>query len=50
MLDPLIAGLKQRGLCFRTLREHPQFPQPGQPVPVSLAASRPAAALPGAVR
>lgn len=25
MLDPLIAALKQRGLCFRTLREHPQF-------------------------
>lgn len=25
MLDPLIAGLKQRGLCFRTLREHPQY-------------------------
>lgn len=50
MLDPLIEGLKQRGLCFRTLREHPQFPRPGQPVPVSLAASRPAAALPGAVR
>jgi len=22
MLEPLIAGLKQRGLCFRTLREH----------------------------
>jgi peptidoglycan/xylan/chitin deacetylase (PgdA/CDA1 family) len=25
MLDPLIAGLKERGLCFATLREHPQF-------------------------
>jgi peptidoglycan/xylan/chitin deacetylase (PgdA/CDA1 family) len=25
MLDPLIAGLKQRGLCLRTLREHPQY-------------------------
>jgi peptidoglycan/xylan/chitin deacetylase (PgdA/CDA1 family) len=23
MLDPLIAGLKERGLCFETLREHP---------------------------
>ncbi len=23
-LDPLIAGLKQQGFCFRTLREHPQ--------------------------
>jgi peptidoglycan/xylan/chitin deacetylase (PgdA/CDA1 family) len=39
MLDPLIAGLKQRGLCFRTLREHPQFPQTGQGVPVALAAA-----------
>jgi len=25
MLDPLISGLKQRGLCFRTLREHPGY-------------------------
>jgi peptidoglycan-N-acetylmuramic acid deacetylase len=25
MLDPLIAGLKARGLCLRTLREHPQY-------------------------
>lgn len=25
MLDPLIAGLKARGLCFATLREHPQY-------------------------
>jgi peptidoglycan/xylan/chitin deacetylase (PgdA/CDA1 family) len=25
MLDPLIAGLKERGFCFRTLREHPQY-------------------------
>jgi len=25
MLDPLIDGLKQRGLCFRTLREHPEY-------------------------
>lgn len=24
-LDPLIAGLKQRGFCFRTLTEHPQY-------------------------
>jgi hypothetical protein len=24
-LDPLIAGLKQRGLCFRTLTEHPAY-------------------------
>jgi len=25
VLDPLITGLKQRGFCFATLREHPQF-------------------------
>lgn len=36
MLDPLIAGLKQRGLCFRTLREHPQFSRTA--VPAQLAA------------
>lgn len=25
MLDPLIGGLKARGLCFATLREHPDY-------------------------
>jgi peptidoglycan/xylan/chitin deacetylase (PgdA/CDA1 family) len=25
VLEPLIIGLKQRGFCFRTLREHPQY-------------------------
>jgi peptidoglycan-N-acetylmuramic acid deacetylase len=25
VLEPLVTGLKQRGLCFATLREHPQF-------------------------
>ncbi|MBL8326658.1 MAG: polysaccharide deacetylase family protein [Rubrivivax sp.] len=25
VLEPLIVGLKQRGLCFATLREHPRF-------------------------
>ena len=24
-LEPLIVGLKERGFCFRTLREHPRF-------------------------
>ena len=38
MIDPLIAGLKQRGLCFRTLRDHPGY-SAGQP-PAVLAASR----------
>jgi peptidoglycan/xylan/chitin deacetylase (PgdA/CDA1 family) len=38
MIDPLIAGLKQRGFCFRTLRDHPGY-RAEQP-PVALAASR----------
>ena len=25
VLDPLIGSLKQRGFCFRTLRDHPQY-------------------------
>ncbi len=25
VLEPLLAGLKQRGFCFRTLREHPRY-------------------------
>ena len=37
MLDPLIAGLKERGLCFRTLREHPGYR--AQAIPARLAAS-----------
>ena len=24
-VEPLITGLKARGFCFRTLREHPQY-------------------------
>ncbi len=36
-LDPLIGGLKERGLCFRTLREHPAYR--AQAVPTQLAAS-----------
>jgi len=39
MIDPLIAGLKQRGMCFRTLREHPQFVGSGT-VPQHLAAAQ----------
>jgi peptidoglycan/xylan/chitin deacetylase (PgdA/CDA1 family) len=38
MLDPLIVGLKERGLCFRTLREHPGY-RAQAPVDVQLAAS-----------
>jgi peptidoglycan/xylan/chitin deacetylase (PgdA/CDA1 family) len=25
VLEPLLAGLKQKGFCFRTLREHPEY-------------------------
>jgi len=25
VLEPLVAGLKQRGFCFRTLRDHPRY-------------------------
>jgi len=25
VLEPLVAGLKERGFCFRTLREHPRY-------------------------
>jgi peptidoglycan/xylan/chitin deacetylase (PgdA/CDA1 family) len=39
MLDPLIDGLRKRGLCFRTLREHPQFAAVA-PVARELAAAR----------
>ena len=38
VFDPLIAGLKQRGFCFRTLREHPQYRDTG--VPATLGAQR----------
>ena len=38
MLDPLIGGLKERGLCFRTLREHPAY-RAQMPVNLQLAAS-----------
>jgi peptidoglycan/xylan/chitin deacetylase (PgdA/CDA1 family) len=42
MLDPLIAGLRKRGLCLRTLREHPQFAAPPN-VALQLSPTRPAA-------
>jgi peptidoglycan-N-acetylmuramic acid deacetylase len=29
VLEPLITGLKARGLCFATLREHPHYAWPG---------------------
>ena len=38
MLEPLIAGLKERGLCFRTLREHPGY-RAQMPIATQLAAS-----------
>ncbi|MCX8115063.1 MAG: polysaccharide deacetylase family protein [Burkholderiaceae bacterium] len=39
MIDPLIGGLKRRGLCFRTLREHPQYRAEAGAVPAQLAAA-----------
>jgi peptidoglycan/xylan/chitin deacetylase (PgdA/CDA1 family) len=39
MLEPLLAGLKERGLCFRTLTEHPGYG--AVPVAAQLAASGP---------
>jgi peptidoglycan/xylan/chitin deacetylase (PgdA/CDA1 family) len=44
VLDPLIAGLKQRGLCFRTLREHPDYRRGNPPAVIASAASRTASA------
>ena len=38
MIEPLIAGLKARGLCFRTLRDHPQY-RPAADAPRELVAS-----------
>jgi peptidoglycan/xylan/chitin deacetylase (PgdA/CDA1 family) len=38
MIDPLIAGLKARGMCLRTLREHPQFRPAAAAAPRELAA------------
>jgi len=29
VLEPLIVGLQARGMCFATLREHPQFAKAG---------------------
>lgn len=43
MLDPLIAGLKQRGLCFRTLREHPDYQPKNAPAQLAAQAPRGAA-------
>lgn len=45
VLEPLIEGLKARGLCFATLRDHPDYRahlgQPGVPSTPALPASRP---------
>ena len=30
VLEPLIVGLKERGFCFRTLREHPDYAAAGR--------------------
>ncbi len=41
VLEPLIAGLKARGLCFATLREHPDHGRVGPRVPPPLRAAGP---------
>jgi peptidoglycan/xylan/chitin deacetylase (PgdA/CDA1 family) len=45
MLDPLLAGLRQRGFCLRTLVEHPDY-RPQAPRP-QLASAAPRAATGG---
>jgi peptidoglycan/xylan/chitin deacetylase (PgdA/CDA1 family) len=37
VLEPLIEGLKARGLCFATLREHPAYREWTQKRPLKLA-------------
>ena len=44
VLEPLIVGLKQRGLCFATLREHPQFGAAARATPATRAVSASSAA------
>ena len=39
VFEPLIVGLKERGFCFLTLRDHPQYRESA--VPASLRAQRP---------
>jgi peptidoglycan/xylan/chitin deacetylase (PgdA/CDA1 family) len=46
MLEPLIAGLKQRGFCFRPLTDHPQYAA-GASVPESLVPGKPPGARVG---
>ncbi len=31
VLEPLIVGLKERGFCFKTINQHPQFKQTLKP-------------------
>ena len=45
VLEPLIVGLKARGLCFATLREHPQYRDWVRQQPLQLAPS-PAQSMP----
>ena len=41
VLEPLIVGLKARGLCFATLREHPQYRDWVRQHPLQLAQTKP---------
>jgi hypothetical protein len=42
VLEPLIAGLKARGMCFATLREHPVHGRAGARLPPPRAEAPPA--------
>jgi hypothetical protein len=43
VLEPLIVGLKARGLCFATLREHPQYRDWVRQQPLQLTQTKPPA-------
>jgi peptidoglycan/xylan/chitin deacetylase (PgdA/CDA1 family) len=50
VLEPLIVGLKARGLCFATLREHPQYRDWVRQQPLQLTQPKPATVTQPAVR
>jgi peptidoglycan/xylan/chitin deacetylase (PgdA/CDA1 family) len=50
VLEPLIVGLKARGLCFATLREHPQYRDWVRQQPLQLTQPKPPPATQPALR
>jgi peptidoglycan/xylan/chitin deacetylase (PgdA/CDA1 family) len=50
VLEPLIVGLKARGLCFATLREHPQYRDWVRQQPLQLVQPKPQTVTPLALR